>query len=219
MWKVLSQFYEFYLVALPVRAWNDTKAFFGWNLRILIWPGLYLLGFLGLIRYKGLEFAMDEMISYIFLSLIPVGIGVLLIFAYNFVRAPIRLVGEQRGRIADLERQVRPPEDRREAIRARLEVAIREGNALLATLVTRSAQWRFQIDLGLTTQVAQWTQRIYEFLSENLPEYAGDFLPQAQRQGFFIGSPGSPLGSNVTDLADEVRQCLTRLREIIQRVG
>src|SRR5438132_486994 len=106
------------------RAWNDTKAFFGWNLRILIWPGLYLLGFLGLIRYKGLEFAMDEMISYIFLSLIPVGIGVLLIFAYNFVRAPIRLVGEQRGRIADLERQVRPPEDRREAIRARLEVAI-----------------------------------------------------------------------------------------------
>ena len=216
MWNVLRQFYEFYLVALPVRAWNDTKAFFGWNVRILIWPGLYLLGFLGLIRYKGWEFAIDEMVSNLFLSLIPVGIGALLIFAYNFALVPIRLMDEQRGKIADLERQVRPPEDRREPIRATLEAAIREGNALLATLVTRSAQWRFQIDLGLTTQVAQWTQQIYEFLSENLPEYAGDFLPQAQRQGFFIGSP---LGSNVTDLADEVRQRLTRLREIIQRVG
>src|SRR2546428_1545741 len=189
MRSVLRQLYDFYLVALPVRAWNDTRAFFGWNLRNLIWPGLYLIGFLGLIWYKGLEFAMDEMVSYIFLSLIPVGTGVLLIFAYNFVQAPIRLMDEQEGRIADLERQVRPPADRREAIRARLEVAIREGNALLETLVARSAQWRSLIDPGLTTRVSQWTQRIYEFLNENLPEYAGDFLPQAQRQGFFIGTP------------------------------
>src|SRR2546428_858061 len=88
-WKEFKAFYGGFV--LP-KAWQDTCALLGWKPFALIFPVLYFLGFLSLAKYKGWNFAVDEVVANFFLSLIPVGVLAVLILLVNVAMAPVRLM-------------------------------------------------------------------------------------------------------------------------------
>jgi len=101
------------------------------------------------------------------------------------------------------------PHERWEPVRLRLEQATKTGNALLGSVVTQSTRFSLvSVDDNLTRQMEQWTEEVYSYLTEHLPEYAADFLSSMPNKvGLF--------GLTVSQVADVLRQRLANLRNII----
>lgn len=93
--------FRYYLLVLS-RASKDTRAWFAWRPELIIFPGLYVVGFLWLSVYKGFDFARDEVIANFFLSFIPAAIFAAFIFIMQLAMAPVRIWKESRSELDSL---------------------------------------------------------------------------------------------------------------------
>ncbi len=100
-----SSFLRYYSLVLS-RASKDTMASLGWRPAHVIFPVLVVLGFIGLVWFKGLKFAQDEIVSAIFITFGPAGIFAFLMFAFQLVMAPVRIWREGRPETASLATEI-----------------------------------------------------------------------------------------------------------------
>lgn len=86
------------------RAWRDTRQFFDWSPKQLVWPALVGVGALLHLQWADTgEPVNEELMLWATYTLAPVGAFALLLFAWNLVRAPYKLIRE---RAEDAERQL-----------------------------------------------------------------------------------------------------------------
>lgn len=86
------------------RAWQDTVRFFDWSPKQLIWPALFAVG---LVFHhhsaESREAVTEEFVLWVTYTLAPAGAFAILLFTWNLVRAPYKLIRE---RAEDAERQL-----------------------------------------------------------------------------------------------------------------
>lgn len=79
-----------------IRAFRDTKSFFGWNRKTVIHPILYGVGLIVYYLLYGEQGVIGEVWHFIAFGLIPVGVFILLLFLWNLMRAPVYIKFEKK---------------------------------------------------------------------------------------------------------------------------
>lgn len=82
---------ERYYSKMLKRAWQDTKGFFGWNKKSLVFLLLYAVGLLLYWVLQGVEAVKEEILFFLAFGLAPIGGFAILLFLWNSLRAPIRM--------------------------------------------------------------------------------------------------------------------------------
>ena len=98
MWKFLKIVF--------LRAWSETKGFFGWNKKTLIVPLLFLVGLILDNKIRGGISAFDELVVAVLYGLIPIFLFALFLMLINILRAPSGIYYEQQRVIAKLENEL-----------------------------------------------------------------------------------------------------------------
>lgn len=73
------------------RAWQDTKAFFGWKRKTLIFLPLYAAGLCLYWLWQGREAVKEEIVVFLAFGLAPMGAIAVLLFIWNAISAPMRI--------------------------------------------------------------------------------------------------------------------------------
>jgi hypothetical protein len=101
------------------KAWADTLDFFGWSPRQLIWPILFLAGWVVHGQWApSSEAPGEELMLWATYTLAPIGAFGLLLFQWNFLCAPYRI---EKSKNADLLAENAKLHARTPAVRMRLE--------------------------------------------------------------------------------------------------
>lgn len=199
---VLRDAWRYYANFVIARAWHDTVTIQGWRpILTIIWAISYLAGLLGLAWARGWTFAVDELISGLFLSLIPVAGVAIYVLGYNLFMTPVRIHKEQENRLRQ--------EASREALIDALNRFILEGNLVLSELKLSANSGDNVRILTAIDKEMKWSRRVSDFLSKEIP----------QQSALFTSAAGVPTRHfrNQADLwANETEVRITRLHDIVK---
>ncbi len=151
-----------YWQRVVIRAFGDTLSFFGWNRRTLALPALYIAGAAVHWGIAGWDAVVSEVLATLAYGLVPVGGFAVLLFVWNWIKAPGRIqreTEEQNVELADKLNKIKNKQDKVDALSNLLDEAIHK---IWNRPVTNNNELN-----ELDKYWHEWMERVEGFLREN----------------------------------------------------
>jgi len=146
---IVADNYEFSRLVLKT-AWEDTRAFFGWNIRTLFIIALTALGFGVYYYFQGWEAVKEELLVTVTIVVVPTGAFAFGLMIWNLSIAPFKLVFEG---IKNSKNNATPPSKRKPTIKSRLIEASYSVTSVLVDIEEAKGQVSFGLDSSLPPKI------------------------------------------------------------------